>query len=180
MEVVPQLLADTKGRLQVLKLFRCCAGGIRVVSRRDSYGPCSRSANGGCRTGRIARVYFEQVAVPAREAAFDFTDASDVGLATRASELEGEVVFGKLRVILLFLPCKPGPRAIGDGDGFAMIAVLIFTTIELYKSLSLKALDRHPKKKFRQTLTQSELTHVRSMYPRPGDGSLGGRNAEYR
>ena len=80
-EVVPQLLADTDGRLQVLTLFtalcrrhpgRFRPGQLRTLQRRVrewrvQYGP-------------DREVYFEQVAVPGREAAFDFTDASDLAV----------------------------------------------------------------------------------------------------
>ena len=83
-EVVPQLVADTEGRLQVLTLFtwlcrrhpgRFQAGQLRTLQRRVrdwrvQYGP-------------DREVYFEQVAVPGREAAFDFTDASDLGVTIR-------------------------------------------------------------------------------------------------
>ena len=80
-EVVPQLVADTDGRLQVLTLFRALCGRhpgrfqpgqLRTLQRRVrewrvQYGP-------------EREVYFEQVAVPGREAAFDFSDASDLGV----------------------------------------------------------------------------------------------------
>ena len=80
-EVVPQLVADTDGRLQVLTLFKALCGRhpgrfqpgqLRTLQRRVrewrvQYGP-------------DREVYFEQVAVPGREAAFDFTDASDLGV----------------------------------------------------------------------------------------------------
>ena len=83
-EVVPQLVADTEGRLQVLTLFtwlcrrhpgRFQAGQLRTLQRRVrdwrvQYGP-------------DREVYFEQVEVPGREAAFDFTDASDLGVTIR-------------------------------------------------------------------------------------------------
>ena len=83
-EVVPQLVADTEGRLQVLTLFtwlcrrhpgRFQAGQLRTLQRRVrdwrvQYGP-------------DREVYFEQVAVPGREAAFDFTDASDLRVTVR-------------------------------------------------------------------------------------------------
>ena len=83
-EVVPQLVADTKGRLQVLKLFgwlcrrhpgRFQAGQLRTLQRRAR---AWRAQYGGER-----EVYFEQVAVAGREAAFDFTDASDLGVTIR-------------------------------------------------------------------------------------------------
>ena len=84
-EVVPQLVADTDGRLQVLTLFKVLcrrhpgrfqAGQLRTLQRRVrdwrvQYGP-------------DREVYFEQVAVPGREAAFDFTDASDLGVTIRS------------------------------------------------------------------------------------------------
>ena len=80
-EVVPQLVADTDGRLQVLTLFKALCrrhpgrfqrGQLRTLQRRVrdwrvQYGPDSE-------------VYLEQVAVAGREAAFDFTDASDLGV----------------------------------------------------------------------------------------------------
>ncbi len=80
-EVVPQLVADTDGRLQVLTLFRALCGRhpgrfhpgqLRTLQRRVrewrvQYGP-------------EREVYFEQVAVPGREAAFDFSHASDLGV----------------------------------------------------------------------------------------------------
>ena len=83
-EVVPQLVADTDGRLQALTLFKVLcrrhpgrfqAGQLRTLQRRVrdwrvQYGP-------------DREVYFEQVAVPGREAAFDFTDASDLGVTIR-------------------------------------------------------------------------------------------------
>ena len=83
-EVVPQLVADTDGRLQVLTLFKALCrrhpgrfqtGQLRTLQRRVrdwrvQYGP-------------DREVYFEQVAVPGREAAFDFTDASDLGVTLR-------------------------------------------------------------------------------------------------
>ena len=83
-EVVPQLVADTDGRLQVLTLFKALCrrhpgrfqpGQLRTLQRRVrewrvQYGP-----------GR--EVYFEQVPVPGREAAFDFTDLSELGVTLR-------------------------------------------------------------------------------------------------
>ena len=88
-EVVPQLEADTKGRLQVLKLFawlcrrhpgRFQAGQLRTLQRRVHEW---RAQHGPDR-----EVYFEQVAVPGREAAFDFTDASDLGVTIRGVAFE--------------------------------------------------------------------------------------------
>ena len=83
-EVVPQLVADTEGRLQALTLFtelcrrhpgRFQAGQLRTLQRRV------RDWRVLC--GPDREVYFEQVAVPGREAAFDFTDASDLGVTIR-------------------------------------------------------------------------------------------------
>ena len=80
-EVVPQLAADTDGRLQVLALFRWLCrrhpgrfqpGQLRTLQRRVR---AWRAQDGPDR-----EVYFEQVAVPGREAAFDFTDARDLGV----------------------------------------------------------------------------------------------------
>ena len=76
--------ADTDGRLQVLTLFKVLCrrhpdrfqpGQLRTLQRRVRdwrvlYGP-------------DREVYFEQVAVPRREAAFDFTAASDLGVTIR-------------------------------------------------------------------------------------------------
>ena len=83
-EVVPQLVADTDGRLQVLTLFKALCrrhpgrfqpGQLRTLQRRVrewrvQYGP-------------DREVYFEQVPVPGREAAFDFTDLSELGVTLR-------------------------------------------------------------------------------------------------
>ena len=83
-EVVPQLVADTDGRLQVLTVFKALClrhpgrfqpGQLRTLQRRIrewrvQYGP-------------DREVYFEQVPVPGREAAFDFTDLSDLGVTLR-------------------------------------------------------------------------------------------------
>ena len=85
-EVVPQLVADTEGRLQVLKLFawlcrrhpgRFRAGQLRTLQRRVREWRAQHGAD--------REVYFEQVAVPGREAAFDFTDASDLGVTIRGA-----------------------------------------------------------------------------------------------
>ena len=81
---MPQLVADTDGRLQVLTLFKALCrrypgrfqpGQLRTLQRRVrewrvQYGP-------------DREVYFEQVPVPGREAAFDFTDLSDLGVTLR-------------------------------------------------------------------------------------------------
>ena len=83
-EVVPQLVADTDGRLQVLTLFKALCrrhpgrfqpGQLRTLQRRVrdwrvQYGP-------------DRGVYFEQVPIPGREAAFDFTGLSDLGVTLR-------------------------------------------------------------------------------------------------
>ena len=80
-EVVPQLVADTDGRLQVLTLFKALCG-----RHPDRYQPGQlRTLQRRVRDWRVKygpdrEAYFEQVAVPGREAAFDFTDASDLGV----------------------------------------------------------------------------------------------------
>ena len=83
-EVVPQLVADTGGRLQVLTLFKALCrrhpgrfqpGQLRTLQRRVR--------DWRVQDGPDREVYFEQVAVPGREAAFDFTDASDLGVTLR-------------------------------------------------------------------------------------------------
>ena len=80
-EVVPQLVADTDGRLQVLTLFtalcrrhpgRFESGQLRTLQRRVR--------DWRVQHGPDREVYFEQVAVAGREAAFDFTDASSLGV----------------------------------------------------------------------------------------------------
>ena len=80
-EVVPRLVADTEGRLQVLTLFRWLCQWhpgrfqpeqLRTLQRRVREWRAQR--------GPDREVYFEQVAVPGREAAFDFTDASSLGV----------------------------------------------------------------------------------------------------
>ena len=78
------LVADTEGRLQALTLFRWLCrrhpgrfpvGQLRTLQRRVREW---RAQDGPDR-----EVYFEQVAVPGREAAFDFTDASSLGVTIR-------------------------------------------------------------------------------------------------
>ena len=83
-EVVPQLAADTDGRLQVLTLFtalcrrhpgRFQSGQLRTLQRRVRAWRVEH--------GPDREVYFEQAAVPGREAAFDFTDAGGLGVTLR-------------------------------------------------------------------------------------------------
>ena len=71
-EVVPQLVADPDGRLQVLTLFKALCrrhpgrfqpGQLRTLQRRVR--------DWRVQDGPDRAVYFEQVAVPGREAAFD-------------------------------------------------------------------------------------------------------------
>ena len=70
-EVVPQLVADTEGRLQVLKLFRwLCrrhpsgfqSGQLRTLQRR--------LGEWRAQDGPDREVYFEQVVVPGRESVY--------------------------------------------------------------------------------------------------------------
>ena len=118
-EVVPQLVADTEGRLQVLTLFtwlcrrhpgRFQAGQLRTLQRRVrdwrvQYGP-------------DREVYFEQVAVPGREAAFDFTDASDLGVTIRGVPFphllfEWVLSYSKWTYVgLTFSETRSGPRIV--------------------------------------------------------------------
>ena len=83
-EVVPRLVADAAGRLQALTLFewlceqhpgRFEPGQLRTLQRRVRAWRAQH--------GPDHEVYFEQVAVPGREAAFDFTDARDLGVTIR-------------------------------------------------------------------------------------------------
>ena len=63
---------------------RRCAVGIRAAFSRGSCGLCSGgSASGGFSTVPTGGVYFEQVPIPGREAAFDFTGLSDLGVTLR-------------------------------------------------------------------------------------------------
>ncbi len=80
-DVVPRLAADTEGRLQALTLFewlcdrypdRFQAGQIRTFQRRVR--------DWRAQHGPDREAYFEQTAVPGREGAVDFTDASDLGV----------------------------------------------------------------------------------------------------
>ena len=80
-DIVPRLAADEDGRLQSLTVFewlcdrypgRFQPGQLRTLQRhvrdwRAQHGP-DREA------------YFEQTAIPGREGALDFTDASDLGI----------------------------------------------------------------------------------------------------
>ena len=83
-EVVPRLVADAAARLQALTLFewlceqhpgRFEPGQLRTLQRRVRAWRAQH--------GPDHEVYFEQVAVPGREAAFDFTDASALGVTIR-------------------------------------------------------------------------------------------------
>ncbi len=80
-EVVPRLVADEQGRLQALTLFewlgtrypgRFQPGQLRTFQRRVR--------DWRAQHGPDVEVYFEQVAVPGREGALDFTDAGDLGV----------------------------------------------------------------------------------------------------
>ena len=87
--VVPRLVADPEGRLQALTLFewlcqqhpgRFQPGQLRTLQRRVRAWRAQH--------GPDHEVYFEQVAIPGREAAFDFTDASELfpSLTFRAAD----------------------------------------------------------------------------------------------
>lgn len=80
-EVVPRLAADADRRLQSLTLFewlcdrypgRFQAGQLRTLQRRVREWRAQH--------GSDLEVYFEQTAIPGREGALDFTDASDLGV----------------------------------------------------------------------------------------------------
>ena len=80
-EVVPRLVADDKGRLQALTLFdwlctghpgRFQPGQVRTLQRRVR--------DWRAQHGPDVEAYFEQTAVPGREGALDFTDASGLGV----------------------------------------------------------------------------------------------------
>jgi hypothetical protein len=80
-DVVPRLVTDEQGRLQALTLFdwicerypgRFQPGQVRTFQRRVR--------DWRARHGPDGDVYFEQAAVPGREGALDFTDATDLGV----------------------------------------------------------------------------------------------------
>jgi hypothetical protein len=80
-EVVPRLGADEEGRLQALTLFdwlcgrhpgRFQPGQLRTLQRRVR--------DWRAQHGPDLEAYFEQTAIPGREGALDFTDASDLGV----------------------------------------------------------------------------------------------------
>ena len=80
-EIVPRLAADTDRRLQALTLFewvrdrhpgRFPLGQLRTLQRRVR--------DWRAQHGPDQEVYFEQTAVPGREGALDFTDASELGI----------------------------------------------------------------------------------------------------
>lgn len=80
-EVVPRLAADTERRLQTLTLFewvcdrypgRFQPGQVRTLQRRVR--------DWRAQHGSDVEAYFEQTAVPGREGALDFTDASGLGV----------------------------------------------------------------------------------------------------
>lgn len=80
-EVVPRLAADEEGRLQALTLFDwLCArhpgcfqpGQLRTLQRRVR--------DWRAQHGPDIEAYFEQTAVPGREGALDFTEASALGV----------------------------------------------------------------------------------------------------
>ncbi|MCC7179920.1 MAG: IS21 family transposase [Acidobacteria bacterium] len=86
-DIEPRLRADTRGRLQALTLFewlqtqypgRFGRGQLRTLQRRVR--------DWRALSGPPQEVYFEQTAVPGREAAIDFTDgrALEVTIAGRA------------------------------------------------------------------------------------------------
>jgi hypothetical protein len=80
-EIVPRLAADTDRRLQALTLFdwvcerypgRFQPGQVRTLQRRVR--------DWRAQHGSDVEAYFEQTAVPGREGALDFTDASGLGV----------------------------------------------------------------------------------------------------
>lgn len=80
-EVVPRLAADTERRLQALTLFdwlcdrypgRFEPGQVRTLQRHVR--------DWRAQHGSDVEVYFEQTAIPGREGALDFTDASGLGV----------------------------------------------------------------------------------------------------
>lgn len=92
-EVVPLLKADEKGELEATTV-------IAELRRRhgESYGPNQlrtlqrRMQHWRTLHGPQKEVYFEQLPVPGREAAFDFTDASDL-CVTIAGQLFAHLLF---------------------------------------------------------------------------------------
>jgi hypothetical protein len=88
-EIEPRLVADTDGRLQALTVFewlcerypdRFQPGQLRTLQRRVR--------DWRARHGPDQEVFFEQTAVPGREAAVDFTDASDLAVTIAGEPFE--------------------------------------------------------------------------------------------
>lgn len=88
-EIEPRLVADTDGRLQALTLFewlcerypdRFQSGQVRTLQRRVR--------DWRAQHGPDQEVFFEQTAVPGREAAVDFTDASDLAVTIAGEPFE--------------------------------------------------------------------------------------------
>jgi hypothetical protein len=88
-EIEPRLLADTEGRLQALTLFEwLCAqhpgqfasGQLRTLQRRVREWRALH--------GPEQEVFFEQTAVPGREAAVDFTDGNELGVTIQGLPFE--------------------------------------------------------------------------------------------
>ena len=118
-EVVPQLVADTDSRLQVLALFKALCrrhpgrfqeGQLRTLQRRVR--------DWRVQYGADREVYFEQVAVAGREAAFDFTDASDLRVTIRGvpfAHLLFEWVLSYSKWTYVGLPLERDVRGAGGG-----------------------------------------------------------------
>jgi hypothetical protein len=88
-EIEPRLAADTEGRLQALTLFEwlCDAhpgqftdGQLRTLQRRVRDWRATH--------GPDQDVFFEQTALPGREAAVDFTDATDLEVTIAGAPFE--------------------------------------------------------------------------------------------
>jgi hypothetical protein len=88
-EIEPRLVADIEGRLQALTLFEWLreqyphqfqSGQLRTLQRRVR--------DWRARYGPDPEVFFEQTAVPGREAAVDFTDASDLQVTIAGEPFE--------------------------------------------------------------------------------------------
>ena len=81
-EIEPLLQRDTKGVLEAkFVLETLLRASTRSNFSRGRCGRCSGAfATGGRCTGRSPRCTFQQVAVPGREAAIDFTHATELGV----------------------------------------------------------------------------------------------------
>ena len=114
-DIVPRLATDEDRRLQSLTLFewlcdrypgRFQPGQLRTLQRRVR--------DWRAQHGPDQEAYFEQTAVPGREGALDFTDASDLGVTIQGEERIGSGIAELDRVLGGGL--VPGALVLVGGD----------------------------------------------------------------